>query len=48
MGLFDEHGQAKRAAKIFHEFAPEFGLCQWFHFEDHRLDDAVARCGTWA
>ena len=18
------------------------GLCQWFHFEDHRLDDAVA------
>ena len=43
MGLFDEHGQPKRAAKIFHEFAPEFGLCQWFHFEDHRLDDAVAR-----
>ena len=20
---------------------PSFGLCQWFHFEDHRLDDAV-------
>ena len=19
------------------------GLCQWFHYEDHRLDDAVAR-----
>ena len=43
MGLYDEHGQAKRAAKIFHEFAPEFGLCQWFHFEDHRLDDAVVK-----
>ncbi len=43
MGLYDEHGQPKRAARIFHEFAPEFGLCQWFHYEDHRLDDAVAR-----
>ena len=43
MGLIDEHGAPKRAAKIFHEFAPELGLCQWFHFEDHRLDDAVRR-----
>ena len=43
MGLYDEHGQAKRAARIFHEFAPEFGLCQWIHFEDHRLDDAVVK-----
>ena len=41
MGLFDEHGRPKRAARIFHEFTPELGLCQWFHFEDHRLDDAV-------
>ena len=41
MGLLDEHGAPKRAARIFHEFAPELGLCQWFHFEDHRLDDAV-------
>ena len=24
------------------EFTPELGICQWFHFEDHRLDDAVA------
>jgi hypothetical protein len=23
-------------------YAAEMGLCQWFHFEDHRLDDAVA------
>ena len=43
MGLFDEHGRPKRAAKIFREFTPEFGLCQWFHYEDHRLHDAVAR-----
>ena len=41
MGLFDEHGQAKRAGRIFHELTPDLGLCQWFHFEDHRLDDAV-------
>jgi beta-xylosidase len=41
MGLLDEHGRPKRAARIFHEFTPAFGLCQWFHFEDHRLDDAV-------
>lgn len=43
MGLLDEDGQPKRAARIFHEFAPEMGLCQWFHYEDHRLDDAVRR-----
>jgi beta-xylosidase len=41
MGLLDENGRPKRAARIFHEFTPEIGLCQWFHFEDHRLDDAV-------
>ena len=41
MGLLDEHGRPKRAAKIFHAFTPEIGLCQWFHFEDHRLEDAV-------
>ena len=23
------------------DFTPAFGICQWFHFEDHRLDDAV-------
>ncbi len=43
MGLFDEHGRPKRAARLFRDFAPEMGLCQWFHFEDHRLDDAVAK-----
>lgn len=41
MGLFREDGQPKRAARMFHEYTPELGICQWFHFEDHRLDAAV-------
>jgi beta-xylosidase len=43
MGLFDEHGAPKRAARIFHEYAPALGICQWVHFEDHRLDDTVRK-----
>ena len=28
---------------------PSLGICQWFHFEDHRLDDAVRLAATiWA
>lgn len=41
MGLFREDGQPKRAAKDFPEFTPGMGLCQWFHFEDPRLESAV-------
>ncbi|MFL6693729.1 MAG: glycosyl hydrolase [Ramlibacter sp.] len=41
MGLLREDGSPKLAARRFHEFAPELGICQWFHFEDHRLEDAV-------
>jgi beta-xylosidase len=41
MGLLREDGSPKLAARHFHEFAPELGICQWFHFEDHRLDDGV-------
>jgi beta-xylosidase len=41
MGLLKEDGTPKLALKRFHDFTPELGLCQWFHFEDHRLDDAV-------
>lgn len=41
MGLIREDGTPKLALKHFHEFAPEMGLCQWFHFEDHRLEAAV-------
>lgn len=42
MGLLREDGSSKPAAEVFPEFTPEMGLCQWFHFEDHRLEDAVA------
>jgi beta-xylosidase len=41
MGLLKEDGSPKMALKTFHGLTPEFGLCQWFHFEDHRLDSAV-------
>lgn len=42
MGLLREDGTAKPALETFRRCAPELGLCQWFHFEDPRLDDAVA------
>jgi beta-xylosidase len=41
MGLLREDGTPKLAARRFAEFTPALGICQWFHFEDHRLDDAV-------
>jgi beta-xylosidase len=41
MGLLREDGSPKLACRLFSEFTPEFGICQWFHFEDPRLDDAV-------
>ncbi len=41
MGLLREDGTPKQAAALFPRYAREMGLCQWFHFEDHRLDDAV-------
>src|SRR4051794_8082307 len=37
-----EDGSPKPAAETLADYTPEMGLCQWFHFEDHRLDDAVA------
>jgi beta-xylosidase len=43
MGLIREDGTPKRAARSFADYTPALGICQWFHFEDHRLDDAV----TW-
>jgi beta-xylosidase len=42
MGLLREDGTPKPALEMFGRHAAEFGLCQWFHFEDHRLHDAVA------
>ena len=41
MGLVREDGSPKPALATFGDYAAEMGLCQWFHFEDHRLDDAA-------
>ena len=41
MGLLREDGTPKLAAHCFPEWTPAMGICQWFHFEDHRLDDGV-------
>lgn len=41
MGLLDENGTAKRALWQFADYAPALGVCQWFHFNDHRLEEAV-------
>lgn len=41
MGLLREDGVPKRALPHFSAYTPELGICQWFHFEDPRLDDAV-------
>jgi beta-xylosidase len=38
MGLLKEDGTPKLAAS---HFPSGLGICQWFHFEDHRLDSAV-------
>jgi beta-xylosidase len=39
MGLLRPDGSPKPAIE---HFDPELGICQWFHFEDPRLDEAVA------
>ena len=41
MGLLREDGTPKPALEAYGGVAAEMGLCQWFHFEDHRLDEAV-------
>jgi beta-xylosidase len=42
MGLLREDGSPKKALRHLVDYTPELGVCQWFHFEDHRLDDAVS------
>jgi beta-xylosidase len=42
MGILREDGSPKPAVEEFAKWTPDMGICQWFHFEDHRLDDAVA------
>ncbi|MCG3114065.1 MAG: glycosyl hydrolase [Candidatus Manganitrophus sp. SA1] len=39
MGLVRDDGTPKPALDCFN---PEMGICQWFHFQDHRLESAVA------
>jgi beta-xylosidase len=41
MGLLREDGTPKPSLETFAALTPEIGLCQWFHFEDPRLEDAV-------
>jgi beta-xylosidase len=41
MGLFREDGTAKLASRDFSKYTPALGICQWFHFEDHRLEMAA-------
>ena len=38
MGLLREDGSPKMAAEYF---PAGLGICQWFHFEDHRLENSV-------
>jgi beta-xylosidase len=42
MGVLREDGTPKLGMENFARHTPALGICQWFHFEDHRLDDAVA------
>ncbi|PCD03506.1 beta-xylosidase [Sphingomonas spermidinifaciens] len=49
LGLIREDGSPKPALDVYARHAAEIGLMQWFHFEDPRLDEAVAwmkRLGT--
>jgi beta-xylosidase len=41
LGLLREDGTPKISLARFADYTPELGICQWFHFEDYRLDDAV-------
>ena len=41
MGLLREDGTPKRVAGRFANYTPEIGICQWFHFDDHRIEAAV-------
>jgi beta-xylosidase len=41
MGLLREDGTPKKALRQFADYTPELGICQWVHFQDHRLDAMV-------
>jgi beta-xylosidase len=42
MGILREGGTPKPAAQVFAQHSDLLGVCQWFHFEDHRLQEAVS------
>jgi beta-xylosidase len=49
MGLIRQDGTPKPSLDLYAKVASEMGLMQWFHYQDPRLDDAVAwmkRLGT--
>jgi len=49
MGLIRPDGSPKPALDVYARHAAEMGLMQWFHYQDPRLDEAVAwmkRLGT--
>jgi beta-xylosidase len=41
MGLVREDGTPKPAFHEFGRYTPQLGICQWFHFEDPRLEPGV-------
>jgi beta-xylosidase len=41
LGLIREDGTPKPSAERFAEHTPDLGICQWFHFDDHRLEEGV-------
>ncbi len=41
MGVLREDGSPKPALEAYRPHAADMGLCQWFHYHDHRLDEAV-------
>lgn len=41
MGLLTVEGRPKRAFASFREFVPTLGICQWFNYDDPRLEAAV-------
>jgi beta-xylosidase len=42
MGLLRQDGTPKPSLEAYAPYAAEMGLCQWFHYHDPRLDEAVA------
>jgi beta-xylosidase len=42
MGLVREDGSPKPSLEAFASLTPDLGICQWFHFEDPRLEEAVS------